>query len=285
MSGMGTSKSTQTQTSSTSGYGPAMGSVNDILGNIQGLLPSAGLSAKASGALDRIENNANGPLQGDITSTIRGLLSGGGAQANDAAIGQNLADYRAALQPTASGANIGNNTALKGQLDTLLSDVTGNVNSSWAAAGRDGSPGNMQALSRGYTQAAAPIVAAQYNTDVQRMLDANAALYGAGNNTYGILNQNNAAANTNRLAGVSNADATNWGANSILGAEQNRFAIPAGNYTGLLGAVSPIAAQFGTTTGTTNGTQTLSPIAQIALAAGALKNIWPSGGIQFGAKG
>jgi hypothetical protein len=158
----GKSTSRQTTTQSLGAYEPAKAGLDSALGGLTGLLGQAGLSNKASGALDTIEQNANtatGQFSPAITSGVLGLLNGGGATANDAAIKQNLSDYKGLLSNTASGANIGNNAALKAQLDAAAADTTNSINSQWAAAGRDFSPGNAQALARGITTAQAPIIA------------------------------------------------------------------------------------------------------------------------------
>jgi hypothetical protein len=218
-----------------------------------------------------------------MTSGTLGLLNGGGATNNDAAIKQNLGNYQGLLANTASGANIGNNTALKAQLDAAAADTTNSINGQWAAAGRDFSPGNAQALARGITTAQAPVIAAQYNTDVGNQLNAASSLYGAGNTTYGLLNANNATANQNFTNGVGTAgtalDTQNWGANATLAAEAQRFGIPASQYATLLGSIAPVAAQFGTQNGQSTGESTQ----QFGLIAQGLGSLWPKGNISFGA--
>ncbi|UTD28240.1 tail fiber domain-containing protein [Bradyrhizobium sp. WD16] len=284
----GTSKSTQTSTSQATPYAAAQGSIDSILGALGGQIGNAGLTAKQSGALNSIESNAaaGNPYAGAIGNAATGLLNGGGAQANDGAIASNLKNYQGLLQPYASGGMIGNNTALKAQLDTAASDVTNQVNSQFAAAGRDGSPANLQALGRGITQAQAPIIAAQYNQDVQNQLNAANSIYGAGNTTYGLLNQNQAAANQNQQAGVGVAssalDANNWGANQILNAEQNRFNIPTSDYQTLLGAISPVAQAFGTNTGTQNNTNTMSGAQQFGTIMSGLGSLFGKIPLKFG---
>lgn len=279
----GTSKSTQTSTSQATPYAPAQGSIDGILGALGGQVGNAGLTAKQSGALDKIEANAadGNPYAGLIGNAATGLLNGGGAQANDSAITSNLKNYQGLLQPYASGSNIGANSALQPQLDTLLSDVKQSIGGQFAAAGRDGSPAESQAIARGFAQGAAPIVAAQYNTDVQRALDAAASGYNAGNTTYGMLDQNQAVANQNQQAGVGVAssalDANNWAPTLMLNAEQQRFGIPTNNYTTLLGAISPVAQAFGTQNGTQTGTQTMSGAQQFATIAGGLNSLLGGG--------
>lgn len=288
----GTSKSSQTQTQSLAPYDPAKEGLQGILGGLTGMVGQAGLNSTQSNALDTIKanaTNATNTFSPAITSGTVGLLNGGGATANDGAIKQNLDDYKGLLYGTASGANIGNNPALKAQLDQITRDTTDQVNGAWAAAGRDGSPGNMQALGRGIASGVAPVLAAQYNTDADRALNAASSIYGAGNTTYGLLNGTNAQANTNFTNGVGTAgqaiDASNYGANAALQAEAQRFGIPASQYQTLLGAIAPVAAQFGTQNGKSEGTQTMSGAQQFLTIAQGIGSLWPKGNISFGGAG
>jgi hypothetical protein len=280
----GTSTSSQTSQSQTTPWSAATPALTGLLGGINTLVPSAGLNAAQSGALDQLVSNAQGgnAFAGSIGQAASGLLGGGGATANNGAITQSLADYRSTLAPYANGSMIGNNAALRSQLATAASDATNQVNSQFAAAGRDGSPANSQALARGIMQAEAPIIASQYNQDVANQLSAANALYGAGNSTYGLLNFNQAQANQNLQSGAGLAStalaAQNYAPNAILGAEAQRFGIPASNLTTLLGAVSPVAQAFGRTNGSGTGTQTMSGAQQFATlgqgAAGFGKFLW-----------
>jgi hypothetical protein len=282
----GTSTTTQQQNSSTAPWAPASGALTGILGSLGSLAPGAGsLSGAQSNALNTIEANAaaGNPYAAPTANLATRLLNGGGAQNNDAAISGNLANYQGLLTPFAAGSMVGMNPALQSQLDTLRSDVTNQVNSQFAAAGRDGSPGNLQALGRGIAQAEAPVIASQYNTDIGNQLNAAQNLYGAGNTSYGLLNQNQAAANANAQAGVGVGtqalDAQNYGANAILAAEAQRQGIPVSQLTTLLGAISPVAQAFGTQSGTTNGTGTMSGAQQfgtIASGLGSLGNLFKS---------
>ena len=286
----GTSKSSQTQTQQLAPYDPAKDGLQGILSGLTGMVGQAGLNSTQSGALDTIVKNANtatGQMSPAITNGTLGLLNGGGATANDGAIKQNLADYKGLLSSTASGANIGNNPALKAQLDQITTDVTNQTNGAWAAAGRDGSPGNTQALGRGVASGVAPVLAQQYNLDADRALSAAGSIYGAGNTTYGLLNGTNATANENFTNGVGTAgkalDASNFGANAALQAEAQKFGIPASQYATLLGAIAPVAAQFGTNTGHSEGEQQMSGAQQFATIAQGLGSLWPKGNISFGA--
>ena len=277
----GTSSSTQTSTSQATPYAGAQPGLTSALSGLNGLAGNAGLNATESGAINQLVSNAQAgnPYAALTGTSATGLLSGGGAQANDAAISGNLGNFQKQLTPYADGSMIGSNPALQGQLDQIATDTTKQVNDAAAAAGRSGSPEATQALARGIAQGEAPVIAGQYNTDVGNQLNAANALYGAGNSTYGLLNTNQQTANNNQVAGASQAtnalQAQNYAPNAILNAEQQAFSIPANNYTTLLGALSPVAQAFGTNTGTQTGTQTLSPAQQFATIAQGIGNLWP----------
>jgi hypothetical protein len=288
----GTSSSSQTQSSSLAPYSAASTGMNGILGSLSAMAPGAGsLNSTQSGAINQVIANANGTpnYSAPINSGTMGLLNGGGANNNNPAISQNLTNYQGLLGSTASGANMGQNSALKPQLDQIATDVGNSVNSSWAAAGRDGSPGNTQALARGIAAGQAPVIANQYNVDNTNRLNAAGSLYGAGNTTYGMLNQNQAAANQNFTNGVGSVsaglNAENAAPTAAINAAAQAFNIPVSQLQTLLGSISPIAAQFGTQTGQSNGTSTMSGAQQFGTIAQGIGSLWPKGNISFGAKG
>ena len=293
MGGESKSSQTQSQTSQLNPYGAASGSLTGILGALGNQVGGAGtVNPAQTGAINTLSANgaAGDPNAAGSTAGVRGLLNGGGANDNNAALLDNLTKYRGLLDSTASGANIGANSALKPQLDQIATDVTGSNNAAFAAAGRDGSPGNAMAVARGVAAGQAPVIAQQYNTDVSNQLGAATSLYGAGNTTYGMLNQNQAAANANVQAGIGAAPTafatSNAGANATLAAEAMRFGIPVSQLTTLLGAISPVAAQFGQQTGTgkSEGTQQMSGAQQFATIAGGIGSLMPKSPISIGAK-
>jgi hypothetical protein len=288
----GTSTSKQTSTSQLAPYDPAASSLTGILGSVNKLVPQAGtLSTGEQGVLNQVINNSsNQPNYApQINSGTMGLLNGGGAQNNDAAIKSNLSGLQnGILGTTASGANIGNNPALKAQLDQITTDVTNQTNGAWAAAGRDGSPGNSQALGRGIAAGVAPVIAQQYNTDTTNALNAAGTLYNAGNTSYGLLNSNQNQANQNFTNGVgsvsSGLEAQNAAPTAAINAYSQMFNIPASQLQTLLGMVSPVAAQFGTNNGSSTGENTMSGAQQFATIAGGIGSLMPKTNISFGAK-
>jgi hypothetical protein len=285
----GTSKTEQTQSAQLAPYDPAKGGLDGLLGSITGMIPSAGsVSPTQQGAINQIVSNSNSTpnYSAPIASGTFGLLNGGGANNNNPAIESNLADYFKRLSGTADGSNMGANSALKPQLDQITTDVTNQVNGAWAASGRDGSPGNFQALGRGIASGVAPVIAAQYNTDADRAMNAATALYNGGNSTYGMLNANQAQANqnfTNGIGAVSAGVAANNAApNATLEAAAKQFGIPASQLVTLLGAISPVAATFGKQTGQSQGESQMSGAQQFATIASGIGSLWPKGNISFG---
>lgn len=286
----GTSTTSQTQSSQTNPYSPASTGLNGILSGVTNMVPAAGtLTPGQSGAINQVISNSSGQpnYAPAIGSGTFGLLNGGGANDNNAAITQNLGNYQGLLAKTASGGNIGANSALQPQLDTIASDVTNQTNGQWAAAGRDGSPGNAQALARGIAQGEAPVIAGQYNTDVSNQLAAANSLYGAANTTFGMLNNNTAAANQNFTNGVGNVtaglNAENAAPTAALNAASQNFNIPASQYQTLLGMLSPVAAQFSTQNGQSNGTSTMSGAQQFSTIMQGLGTLMPKANINFAA--
>lgn len=272
----GGSEQKQQTVSQATPYAAASGSIDAILGKLNTQIPNSDLNATETGALNTLTENAKAgnPYAAGIGNTATGLLSGGGAQANDDGMRTALSDYKGLLTPYANGSMIGNNAALKAQLDGIASDVSNQVNGQFAAAGRDFSGMNQQTLARGIAQGTAPVLAAQYNADADRALGAANSIYGADNATYGLLNSTNQQSNANKLTGIDAGsaalDANNWGANGLLSIEAQRRGIPVSNLTTLLGAVSPVAQAFGTNTSNSTSTTKDDPLktALSALIAG-----------------
>ena len=281
MGGKSTSSSTQTQDSTTAPWMPTQPLLEGIVGRLSNGLASTGLSNAESGALNTTEANAGsyglfGPM---ITDTVKSLLDGGGAMDQAPKLQSNLDAYKAALAPFANGSMVGANSGLKPYLDTISNEVTNNVNSMFAGAGRDLSGLNQQALARGIAQGQAPVVANQYNTDVDRAVNAAGSLYGAGNTTSGLLAGLRQQALQNQAQGIgivpTALSAENAGANAILAAEAQRRGIPL-QTLGLLANIGvPIAGLGHQSTGTTFGQNEnqMSGAQQFATIAGGLGNL------------
>lgn len=251
MGGGTTTNQTQQQQSQTSPWAPAQPMLSDLLSRLQGT--NTNITGAQTGALNNIEANAaNAPnFGGSAADLAKSLFAGGGPDRTGIA-GDAYSTLQRQLNPTANGANIGpnGNPQLKGYLDSITNDVSNNVNSTFAAAGRDLSGYNTQTLARGIAQGQAPVLAAQYNTDRANQMDAAKTLYGAGTGTAQTLSGMDQTRLANQTAGLGVASAipglTNQNNMSVLAAEAQRTGIPLSllqQITGMTGGIASLGNQ------------------------------------------
>jgi hypothetical protein len=279
----GKSTSTQTQQSTTQPWQEAQPALQGILGQLQGNLGNTSLTGAENNALSTLQNNANANsamFAPSITNYATSLLNGGGATDQSGNLQGGLSQYQQQLTPYANGSMIGQNPALQAQLDTIRSDVTNQVNGSFAGAGRDFSGANQMALGRGIAQGEAPVIANQYNQDVGNQLNAAGSLYGAQNQTGGLLAGLNQQKLANQGQGVTAAgqalDVSNQGANAALQAEAARRGIPV-QALGLLAQIGiPIAGLGQQSSGTASGTQNMSGAQQFGTIANGVGGLFKS---------
>ncbi len=287
----GTSKQTQTTQAKqeTQPWAPAQPALNSILGKLNPLIENSGLSGASSNAINQLQQNANqgNPFANQITGFTNNLLNGGGANDQAGNIQGGLDTYRQQLSPYADGSMVGKNPNMQSWIDTIMSDVGNSVNSQFAAAGRDMSGANQQAYGRGVAQGVAPVLANQYNQDVQNQLNASGQLYGAQNTTGGLLSGMNQQSLANQQQGVTNSgdalNAQNYTAQQTLALEQLKQSLPA-ETLGLLAQIGiPIAGLGGTSnsSGTMTGTNQMSGAQQFATIAGGLGSLMPRAPIKF----
>ena len=280
----GSSSSTQTQQSTTAPWQAAQPFLQGILGQLNSSMGATNLTGAENSALNTISNNAanqpnyNSQIQGYTNS----LLNGGGALNQTGAINQNYQRYVDQTNPLASNTNYNpyDTPGFKDAIGTLTNDITNNVNGSFAAAGRDFSGANMQALSRGLTQGLAPTIASQYNQNVQNQQGAAGNLYGAGTANAGLLSGLQQQYLANQGQGVNSVgaglDAQNAGANATLAAEAQRRGIPI-QTLGLLAQIGiPIAGLGSQSSGQSTGTNQMSGAQQFATIAGGAGNLFKS---------
>jgi hypothetical protein len=243
-----------------------------ILGQINGYLPQTGLTGTQSNALNTIEhNNATASAYSPaIQNYTTNMLNGGGALNQAGAVNQNYLNYQKATQPLASNTDYNpyNTPGFKDAINTAISDITNSTNGQFAAAGRDFSGMNSQALGRGIMQGIAPTIASQYNQNVQNQQNAASNLYGAGNTTSGLQTGLQTLANTNAGTGVSSVgaglDAMNQGAKSTLAAEAEKLGIPLQNLGMLANIGVPIAGLGSSSSGTSTTNNQMSGADQFA---------------------
>jgi len=275
----GTSSTLQTQSSSTSPWATGQSAVNGILAQLNPLLGGSGLNPTESGAINQLTQNAaaGNPYAAQIGNLATGELSGGGATAQAPALQGGLATLQSQLTPYANGSMIGNNAALQAELNAINTQVANSVNSEFAGAGRSLSGANQMAYGMGIAQADAPVIAGQYNQDVQNQLAAANDLYGAQNTTSGALAGLTQQGLTNQQQGVTTAQdalaAQNYGPTATLAAQQLAQQIPAQNL-GLLAQIGiPIAGLGTQSSGQSSGTSTESGAQQFGQIAGGLGSL------------
>lgn len=282
----GTSEQKTTQNSTTDPWAPAQPLLQGILGQLQGGLVNTGLTGAENNAITGATNNAydwTKQYAPSIGSYATSLLNGGGATDQAGNVNQNYLDYKTNTQGLASNTDYNpyNTPGFKDALSTLTSDITQGVNGQFAAAGRDFSGANSQALGRGILQGVAPTIAAQYNQNIQNQQGAAGNLYNAGNTNAGILAGLQQQKLANQGQGVNAAssamDANNAGYNATMQAEAQRRNAPIQNL-GLLAQIGiPIAGLGGQSTGTSNTTKTDSPLTQAMQVGGIFKSFFPMG--------
>jgi hypothetical protein len=286
----GTSTQQQQQQSTTNPWAPAQPALQGILGQLQGNLNNTGLTGAETGAINTLEANAGTANQyaPAIQGYAKDLLSGGGALNQQGAINQNYQDYQKNTSGLANNTNYDprNTPGFSDYINTLTSDITQGVNGQFAAAGRDFSGANSQALGRGIMQGVAPTIAQQYNQNIQNQQGAAGNLYNAGNMNAGLLSglQQQYLQNQGQGVGAAGAanDANNAGANATLAAEAARRGIPV-QALGLLAQIGvPIAGLGGQSTGTSSGTNQMSGAQQFATITQGIGNLYPKAPIKFG---
>ena len=281
----GQSSSTQTQQSQTAPWEAAQPMLQNIIGQLQANLGNTGLTGQESSALNTLEQNASTANQyaPAISDYAKSLLAGGGATSQAPGVNQNYLDYVKATQPLASNTDYNpyNTPGFKNAIDTMSSDISSGVNGQFAAAGRDFSGANSQALTRGLAQGLAPVIQSQYNQNVQNQQGAATSLYNAGNTNAGILAGLQQQYLANQGQGVTAAgqanDSANAVANATLAAEAQRRGIPV-QALGLLAQIGvPIAGLGGQSSGTSSGTQEMSGAQQFATIAGGIGSLLGAG--------
>src|SRR5579859_681566 len=267
MPGGTTTTQQQQQNSTTQPWAPAIPAVTGLLNNVAST--PTGNNASQTSAVQQLENNAGtatnfgAPVAGAATSLING-----GNPAYTGLLSSGYGTLQSNLNPIANGSEVGKNSALTGQLNTIANDTQNAVESQFAAAGRGGqgamSPAEAQAIARGTAQGEAPVLASQYNTDISNQLAANQALESGALSTGTGLNSitsGNVGLGTNLASlypGLLNSNAT-----SLLNAGNIQQSLPFQG-TGLaesqLLPIAGLGAQSsGTSTGTTTQQQPLGP--------------------------
>lgn len=259
----GTPEKTEKQTAqSTSPWAPAQPMLMDILRRYGGM--NTDVTGGQAGALGELRSAAgNIPnFGGQATGLAENLFSGGGANANAPMLTGAYDSLRQSYAPMLSPdfVNPYSNPAITGALDTMRGDITNSIRGKWAAAGRTGSPGELQALGRGISQGQAPVLMDQYNKNLAAQAQAIQGQFGAGGATAtGLANMNQMDIG-NRLSGMGVAGAVPGmlmqPGQARYGVENMIYGQPYQNLGMLQQGVGPIAAMGSQSQGTETSTKT-----------------------------
>ena len=281
---MGGSPSQTTQANTTTNpWAPTIPALQGILGQIQGQAGNTAVTPTETNAFNTLSSNAaaGDPYASQIGQVASNLLSGGPNLTGQA---QSAYDqYSKQVMPWANGSmgDPATNPALAQMLSTIKADTTNSINSQFAAAGRDMSGLNQQAIARGLAQGEAPTL---LNAQTQGLNTAQ-SLYNAGNSTTGILSGLNQQSLANQQAGIGASNdalgAQNYGPNMQLQIQAAQRNLPLSNIANLSSLLLPIAG-LGGQSNSQSTTQTQIPALQqimggVAGAGGLLGGLGKSG--------
>jgi len=251
--GGNTEKVQESKNTRTEPWAPAQPLLSGILGQLGGALDTTGLTPTQSSALGGLEANARAgnPWAPQIAGVARDLLAGGPDRSG--LVSDAYGAYRSALEPTARGDYLdpNKNPFYSAVTSTIGDDITKRLAGMYAGAGRDpsGAAGFGTELGRSIASATAPVFSDQWNRERANQINAQAALYGAGNTTGGLLSQFDQTALANRQAGIGAAglatEAANDPYNRLLAIEAQRRGIPLDALQRLAGMTVPIAGLGG----------------------------------------
>lgn len=269
------------QNSQTSPWAPAQPALQSILGNIQGLQNQSGITPTENAAIQQLQSNTGqipnlGPT---VANTAQSFLTGDPFNTINPAYNQLQGSLGGIANP--NNLNPMNTPGFGSALNTLNQDITNQINGQFAAAGRSGSPGNTQALSRGLSQGEGQLLSNQYNTNVSNLMNAGNQLFTGGLGTSQALGGN--VLGGAGLAGLIPGLATQ-GPTAQLAAGQAPFNLLAGNQGILAGLTDPIAALGGQQTGQsqTNTSQTPSAFQDLTSLFAPNNNGFSAGGSMLG---
>ena len=281
----GKSEQTQQATSTSAPWAPAQPVLQNLLGGLNSF--NTGLTPNQSGALDQMVAlaKAGNPYAPAIDSFATTALAGGPDRTG--LLSDAYANYQKNLQGTAAGDYLdpNRNPWFAQTTQTLGNDIQNRVNAMFAGSGRDLSGANQQLLSRSLAEGLAPVYGSIYGTERQNQLNAQNALYGAGNTTAQLLSGLDQTKLNNQTMGVNAANAATQAQldpyNRLITAESMKQGIPLTLLQQIAGIATPIAGLGGQTSSSMIGTSTMSPAQQAwgwMNAIANLNKIFPGGG-------
>lgn len=260
----GNTTSTQ-QSSTTAPWAAAQPLLQNIIGSLGNTSTKVTPGQQQAGQTLTAEAASTPSFAAPASAGVTGLLGGGGANTYSPILSSAYSAMGSELSPLLNPSNLNpmNTPGFSTALSTVNNDITNQVNSEFAAAGRDMSPANTTALARGLSQGEGGLLAGQYNTNVSNLENAANQYFNAGNSTATGLTGFNQLGNQNILSGIGGAGAipglTTAPGATQLGAANTVAQQPFQNIGWLSSLAYPLGAMGGTSSGTGTTTQQTSP--------------------------
>ena len=246
------SETNTTQQATSEPWKDAIPGLQGILGQLGGMIPGSGVNPIENTALNTLSTNATGgnPYAPQLNQLAGDLFKGGTDRTG--MVTDAYGRLQNQLQPFASGQYVdpAQNPGLMKYMDVLDNDAQQRVNGMFAASGRDLSPANIQAMSRGVGEAQAPVLANAYENERGRQMSSINSLYGAGTQATGLLSGLDQTAFGNSTAGIPVSQAAmqsqDYGPQRQLEIEGMRRGIPMQNLgwlTQMLGSIGSLGGQ------------------------------------------
>ena len=281
MGGTSQTTSNTNQTSQLMPYAPAASGLQGILSGLDPSVANLGVTPGITNAFGQIEANSAGtnPYAAPAGATALSQLNGGAnynTAGNMVTGGYNGATSALAPYTTGNAMDPSTNPALASQLGAVSQQVQNTVNPVFSAAGRLASPANAQAVATGITQGDTGIL----QNAATNQINAGGILGNLANSSGGILGGLDTGNANIQTQGINNAatayNMPNLGAENYLTAALAQSQLPIQNASSLTGILGPLAAQFGTQTGsgTQTGTSTPSTLQDIFGGMTALGNLF-----------
>jgi hypothetical protein len=260
----GSEEKKQTSNSKQDPWAPAVPYLQDFLRQTGRVGDNAGtLTTGQKDAFKELKANAleGNPWIGQQQQLAGDLYSGGPDRTGT--VTQGLTALQGQLGDYASGKYLDpmSNPQMQAMLQQVGDDAWNRTNAMFAGAGRDMSGANQQAAARGVTQAQLPLLLDQYNRAQGQQFDAAKTLYGAGNETAGMLSGMDAQSfglrGQGAAAGQVAQDQQNQGAERIIDLDQMKTMLPYEELGSLASLLFP-AGQLGNqkkASGTSSGSE------------------------------
>lgn len=275
---MGTNSSTtnQYQSSQFNPYGITVPGLTNLANQLTSMSGNTGLTANQNTGLNSLWSGASAiptNMGSQATGVVNNLLNTNTTQPQNILTG-GYGTTQNTLSPylSAGYTNPMNTPGFSTALNTLNTCITNQINSEFAAAGREGSPDNTQALARGLSQGEGGLISSEFNTLSGNQLSAANLNQNAATNTSSLLAQLQQQPYANQLSAVSamaGIPGLYTGAGtSQLGAANAAYSQPYSNTQQPLTQLAAMAGLGGTSSG--YGTSTTSqPMNPYTTALGA----------------